>query len=32
MKLIAKNDVVTENDGPAEQWIIGLYDETGYNV
>ena len=32
MKLIAKNDLVVESASGVEQWIIGLYDDGGYNV
>lgn len=32
MKLTAQNDLVVEGDAGIEQWIIGLYDQGGYNV
>ncbi|MBY4675840.1 hypothetical protein [Marinobacterium arenosum] len=32
MKLVAKNDLVVEDDDRLKQWIVGLYDESGYNV
>ena len=32
MRVIAKNDLVVESKQKLEKWVVGLYDEGGYNL
>jgi hypothetical protein len=32
MKITAKNDLVVDTQNAEKQWVVGLYDETGYNL